>query len=192
MENYGMRTMLFILLVTFVPMIQSPDQTQEASDLVIQSFEWGVVRQSDYARAPELTPDVAAENPRRPMDNTGRPVNRMPGDRATTLDMDPWPDQRDSRAGDAFAVKEANALVKNIGAKAIKAVEWEFLFFSDDDPEKELKRYKFRNKIKIAPGETKFLIKEVKDRAVSRRRKARIIRIEYSDNSTWQRESSAK
>jgi hypothetical protein len=184
--------MLFILLVTFVPMIQSPDRAQDAPDLVIQSFEWGVVRQSDYAKPPELTPDVAAENPRRPMDNTGRPVNRLPGDRATISDLDPWPDQRDTTSRTTISLREANALVKNTGVKTVKSVEWEFLFFSDDDPEKELKRYKFKNKIKIGPGETKFLTREVKDRAVSRQRKARLIRIEYSDNSTWERDASAR
>jgi hypothetical protein len=85
---------------------------------------------------------------------------------------------------------EAYALVKNVGTRTTKAVEWEYIFFSDTDDQKELKRYKFRNKIKIAPGETKFLSKDVKDRAVSRRQKVQIIRIEYSDNSVWQRAES--
>src|SRR5262249_8658822 len=158
--------MLFILLVAFFPMIQAPDRTQDAPDLVIQSFEWGVARQADYAQPPDLSPDATPKNPGQPIDNTGRPINRMPGGRATGSDLDPWADQQNTPPKTAVNVREANALVKNVGAKTIKAIEWEFLFLSDDDSGKELKRYKFRNKIKIAPGETKFLTKEVKDRAI--------------------------
>lgn len=186
MENYDMRTMLFILLVAFFPMIQSPDRPQDAPDLVIQSFDWGVARQADYAQPPDLSTDAPAKNPGQPIDNAGRTINRMPGGRATSSDLDPWPDSQNAPNRTAVTVREANALVKNVGDRTIKAVEWEFLFLSDDNSEKELKRYKFRNKIKIAPGETKFLTKEVKDRAISRRRKARITRIDYMDNSTWQ------
>ena len=103
-------------------------------------------------------------------------------------------DQRTGRGGATTAQvvtrNETYALVKNVGTKTTKAVEWEYIFFSDAADQKELKRYKFRNKIKIAPGETKFLSKDVDDEAVSIRQKVHIIRIEYTDNTVWERAKS--
>jgi hypothetical protein len=188
-----MKMMLFILLVTIVPPPQSPDLPQDAPDLTILSFEWGAMRQTDVAQAPELTAENSGrpvDTLGRPLDTIGRPVGRLPGGRTPIADTDPWPTQREDLSRGTVNNREANALVKYVGSKPIKAVEWEYIFFSDDNPEKELKRYKFRNKIKIAPGETKFLTKDVNDRAISRRQKVRITRLEYSDNSTWRQAES--
>jgi hypothetical protein len=187
-----MKMMVFTLLVTLIPTLQTPDRPQDAPDLVVQSFEWGSVSRADVADAPEVT----AENSGRPVDLSNRSINRIPGMRPPIADTDPWSGQSAGSGGDLtrqpITKKEANALVKNLGAKTIKSVEWEYIFYSNDDPAKELKRYKFRNKIKIAPGETKFLNKDVSERALSKRQKVRITRLEYTDNSTWQRAESAQ
>jgi hypothetical protein len=104
--------------------------------------------------------------------------------------MDPRNGRRGATTAQVVTRKETYALVKNVGTKTTKAVEWEYIFFSDADDQKELKRYKFHNKIKIAPGDTKFLSKDVDNDSVSIRQKVQIIRIEYTDNSVWQRAKS--
>jgi len=178
-ENGEMKTTMFILLAMFVSMLQSSGGFQEEPDIVVQNFEWGVLRQTSFTQPIDSTSE-----------KSGRPEDRIPGESVPISEIDPRTGRRGETTKQTVTRNETYALVKNVGAKITKAVEWEYIFFSDVDNQKELKRYKFRNKIKIAPGETKFLSKEVGDRAVSRRQKVNIIRIEYTDSSIWQRAKS--
>ncbi|HEU0175368.1 MAG TPA: hypothetical protein VFV58_13995 [Blastocatellia bacterium] len=167
-----MKPAMLMLLAMFVSIPQTSGRVQEQPDIAIQNFEWGFDRQESFIQRIDYTAE-----------RSGRPEDRLPLESTSNSEMGNITRQTVTRT-------EAYALVKNVGTRTTKAVEWEYIFFSDTDDQKELKRYKFRNKIKIAPGETKFLSKDVKDRAVSRRQKVQIIRIEYSDNSVWQRAES--
>jgi hypothetical protein len=178
-ENGEMKSAMFVLLAMFVSTPQPSGRLQEEPEIVIQNFEWGVLRQTSFAQPIDSTAE-----------RSGWPEDRLPGEAIPRSEMDP----RNGRGGTAtkqiVTRNETYALVKNVGTKTTKAVEWEYIFFSDADDQKELKRYKFRNKIKIAPGETKFLSKDVDGRAVSKRQKVHIIRVEYTDNSVWERAKS--
>jgi hypothetical protein len=178
-ENGEMKSTMFVLLTMFVSTPQLPGRLQEEPEIVIQNFEWGVPRQTIFTQAIDSTAE-----------RSGRPEERIPGEAIPGSEMDPRTGRRGTTTKQVVTRKETYALVKNVGTKTTKAVEWEYIFFSDADDQKELKRYKFRNKIKIAPGETKFLSKDVDDRAISKRQKTHIIRIEFTDNSVWERAKS--
>jgi len=171
-ENSKMKLTTFIFLAMLGSVLQSSASLQAEPDIAIQNFEWGFALQTSFIQPVDSTAE-----------RSGRPEDRLPGESISVSEMRDITRQTVSR-------NEAYALVKNVGTRTTKAVEWEYIFFSDTDEQKELKRYKFRNKIKIAPGETKFLSKDVKDGAVSKRQKVQIIRIEYTDNSVWERTKS--
>lgn len=171
-----MKSTMFVLLAMFVSTPQPSSGFQEEPDIAIQNFEWGVLRQTSFTQPVDSTAE-----------RSGLPEDRIPGESIPRSEMDPRTGRRGTTTKQIVTRNETYALVKNVRTKTTKAVEWEYIFFSDADDQKELKRYKFRNKIKIAPGETKFLSKDVDDKAVSKRQKAQIVRIEYTDNSVWQR-----
>jgi hypothetical protein len=175
-ENGKMESIMFMLLTLFVSMPQSSGRLQEEPDIAIQNFEWGFARQTSFIQPIDSTAE-----------RSGLPEHRLPGESTSASEMGPRIEQMGTITRQTVTRNETYALVKNVGTRTTKAVEWEYIFFSDADEQKELKRYKFRNKIKIAPGETKFLSQNAKDRAVSKRQKVQIIRIEYTDNSVWQR-----
>lgn len=178
-ENEEMKSTMFILLTTLVSMLQPSSRLQEEPDIAIQNFEWGVPRATTFSQPVDYTAE-----------RSGRTEERLPGESIPRSEMDPRNGRRGATTAQVITRNETYALVKNVGTKTTKAVEWEYIFFSDADDQKELKRYRFRNKIKIAPGETKFLSKDVDDKAVSIRQKVHIIRIEFTDNSVWQRAKS--
>ena len=98
----------------------------------------------------------------------------------------------------------ALAEVLNGGAKAIKAVELDFVF-ADAATEREQLRYRVRSELKISPGQKKEVRKLVRDVKVegSNYRPANpsrellsltaspaklvVMRVEYADGSIWQR-----
>ncbi|MBC7929239.1 MAG: hypothetical protein H7Z38_01620 [Rubrivivax sp.] len=92
----------------------------------------------------------------------------------------------------------ARVTVRNDGAKAIKAVEWDYFF---DDPEggKELKRYRLQSKQQIAPGSTQKLTKDVfiqpddNTRHINAgKQRVQITRVEFGDGSVWRLEDEKK
>jgi hypothetical protein len=178
-ENGKMKSTMFVILAMFVSTPQPYGRLQEEPEIAIQNFEWGVPRATTFRQPVDYTAE-----------RSGRPEDRLPGESIPRSETDPRNVRRGATTAQVVTRNETYALVKNVGTRTTKAVEWEYIFFSDADDQKELKRYKFRNKIKIAPGETKFLSKDVDDRAVSKRQKVHIIRIEYTDNSVWERAKS--
>ena len=81
--------------------------------------------------------------------------------------------------------------LKNLAAKTIKAVEWNYVFV-DPESGKELKRYKILSKQQIPPNETQMLVKDIFfDLKESTRhlntgkQKILLARIEYTDGSSW-------
>jgi len=110
---------------------------------------------------------------------------------------------RSDKSGVLFSVKRgtsyvfkytARATVKNTGAKAIKSVEWDYVFV-DPDGGKELRRYKLQSKQQVAPGATAALVKEVAispdentHHITTGRQTVQITRVEFADGTVWRRE----
>src|SRR5215475_3768176 len=170
-----MKILLFILIAMIVSTFQASGRPQEAPDLLVQNYEWGALRRTSFTQPVDHTPE-----------RSGPPEGRLPAPAIPRVEMDPRGDRSGETNEQTITRKETYALVKNVGGKTTKAVDWEYIFFSDADDQKELKRYKFHTKIKIAPGDTKFLSKDVDKKAASKRQKVNIIRIEYTDGSVWQ------
>ena len=79
----------------------------------------------------------------------------------------------------------ASLTVKNTGEKAVKAFNWDYVL-TDPATKKEIKRYNFRGKKQLKPGESITLKEIVKPTGAER--KAQITRVEYADGSAWQRQ----
>ena len=85
--------------------------------------------------------------------------------------------------------------LKNSGSKAIKKLDWDFLFL-DSESGRELKTFSVSSKSKIKSGEVKFLTKQVLPGLFlgnktkpdfARGKSAVVIRgIEFADGSKWQ------
>lgn len=85
----------------------------------------------------------------------------------------------------------ARASMRNLTAKTIKAVEWNYLFV-DAENQKELKRYKILSKQQIQPGEARPLVKDIFlglkediSHLKTGRQKILLSRIEYTDGTSW-------
>jgi hypothetical protein len=84
-------------------------------------------------------------------------------------------------------IGEAEVTAFNKGTRAIKAITWEHVYYSDTGMAKVLAAFWFYSKVKIRPGDTKL----VRARASvsnlrSRYQKVRLLGIEYADGSVWQ------
>jgi hypothetical protein len=77
----------------------------------------------------------------------------------------------------------ASIVVKNIGAKTVTAVRWEYLLFEAGGRE-PIRRYRVQSKRVIPPGQQAELTKEVKPKG--NEHQALITRVEYADGSVWQ------
>jgi hypothetical protein len=77
----------------------------------------------------------------------------------------------------------ASIVVKNIGTKAVRAVNWDYLMFEPGGKE-PVKTFHVRSKRTIAPGEQAELMKEVQPKG--QEHQAVIVRIEYEDGRFWQ------
>lgn len=92
----------------------------------------------------------------------------------------------------------ARLTVKNSGAKAVRAVEWEHVFFDPEDG-KELKRYRLQSKQQVAPGATLSLSKEVligpdenTRHLTAGKQRVRLTRVEFADGTVWRSEEEKK
>jgi predicted small secreted protein len=88
----------------------------------------------------------------------------------------------------------AKLTLRNAGAKAVKAVEWDHLFVEREGG-KELKRYHLQAKQQIAAGVSRTLSKEVfikpeeSTRHISEGvQKVRVTRVEFADGTVWRAE----
>ncbi|HZT60378.1 MAG TPA: hypothetical protein VFA21_17365 [Pyrinomonadaceae bacterium] len=114
---------------------------------------------------------------------------------------------RSDKSGVVFSVKRgtgyvfkytARATVRNTGAKAIKSIEWDYVF-TDPDGGKELRRYRLQSKQQVEPGATAALVKEVAispdentHHITAGRQTVEITRVEFADGSVWRREEEKK
>jgi len=110
---------------------------------------------------------------------------------------------RSKKSGHTLSVKRgtdyvfkyrAAATVRNGGAKAVEAVEWDYVF-ADPEGGKELKRYRLQSKQEVGPGATASLSKEVfikpgedTRHLTAGRQRVVVTRVEYADGSVWKPE----
>lgn len=92
-------------------------------------------------------------------------------------------------------VGEVSALFRNTGTKPIKSITWEYLFFKDATETELLKIYTSSAKTVLLPGESVRLRKQgyklepilpIRKMNTAPYKKARVIKIEYSDGTIWQ------
>ena len=90
--------------------------------------------------------------------------------------------------------------VKNSGNKAIKSVDWDYIFL-DRSTQTEIGRQQFTSDEKISPGKTKDLIVTIskpptktisltalnKNETESLDGQVILVRIDYADGTSWQR-----
>jgi hypothetical protein len=87
--------------------------------------------------------------------------------------------------------RETYALVRNTGSRKIKVVTWDYVFYETAKYEHEIKRFEFRSKETIGPGEMKFLSESVSEGPPSSYGVVVVERIDYDDGTSWQRPGGA-
>jgi hypothetical protein len=87
----------------------------------------------------------------------------------------------------------AKVVLKNTGAKSIKATSWDYVF-TDAESGKEIKRFKIQSKQQILSNESQTLVKDIfiapdeDTRPLSSAKQGvEVVRIEYTDGSVWKR-----
>jgi hypothetical protein len=190
--------LVIIALATCVSAQIPPVGPPVYPDIVVQDFRWGVTHRSRRADDPIFSADSSGRRTNTrddPINTMGNPVNTM-GVPLGTNPVRPQgsPPTRDPGVGEVERIenvevrRENYMLVKNVSAKVIKAIDWNYVFFNDATLEHELKRYKYHSKKKIAPGEMKFVSEYVDRRAVSEFQAVVINKIEFTDGSIWQKQ----
>ncbi|HEV2913186.1 MAG TPA: hypothetical protein VGX92_07710 [Pyrinomonadaceae bacterium] len=162
---------------------------QSPPDIVVYGFEWhtrhkterrndyGIERRGDYPRTDRLNQERRSR---------GRGV---PGYDPQRLEL---PSSSDRPSQRVFNGYESSLQLKNAGTKTITAIEWEHVFFTDKDRQKELRRFRLKKRSKVGPGEQKFIAQGIDSLSYYRLPPAAnqsvvINRIEYADGSVWQR-----
>ena len=159
-------TLFLLAALAAVCAARAFDEGKSAPDVSVLSFEW---KYAGYDRA-----ETVRDN------------------ESSTTD-DPSTTYKVTR-GTLYVFKyTAKATVKNAGAKAIKAVSWDYVF-TDEKERKELKRYRLQSKQPILPGETQTLTAGVgldpKDKTrhiATGKQSVEITKLEYADGSVWKK-----
>lgn len=84
-------------------------------------------------------------------------------------------------------IQEVSAIFRNVGAKTVKSVTWEYVAYEDSNPSKKARAYKFRSKSLLHPGESMRLSKQGLNIQHRKHVEVHIVRIEYDDGTVWQR-----
>ena len=160
--------MACLLLIGLVAVCSAhrPDDDRAAPDLALISIDW---KYAGYARS-----ETVKENENIKTDQTSNGY-------------------RIARRSVYVFRYTAKAILKNVGAKAIKAVSWDYVFVDVKDG-KELKRYKLQSRQQILPGETQTLTRDVgldpkenTQHFSTGKQQVEITKIEYADGSVWKR-----
>lgn len=145
------------VLLSFVLVLSTI--SSEPPDLVVSSYYWGRIEIKEVDTGPFPRNPLAPRRPRRGFDPNATRITQ----------------------------RETYALVKNSGTRKIKAVTWDYVFYEDAKHEHEIKRFEFRTKETIGPGEMKFLGEYVTVEAPSSYGAVVIDRLEFEDGSSWER-----
>jgi hypothetical protein len=155
----------------------------DSSPVVVHSFHWRTNSRNEWSSGSKSSdlPDYGTGDLNNPARRTSTDPQR--------LQMPPT-SIRDYRT--YFKGYESSLQLENVGAKTITSVEWEHLFFSDDEKRNEVKRFSFSQKTNIAPGEQKFIGQHVRPKRrlklpTATRQSVIINRIIYADGSVWRR-----
>lgn len=153
-----MSILSLILAFTLAPQAVAGRPTMPANGavLVVGSFYWGQIRKASDSSA--LFSAQRAARTRR-----------------SRRGMEPPPPEP--------FLRETYALVRNTGSKTVKFVTWQYVFYADAKHERELRRFRFRTKQKLEPGETKFLTTTVGEKALSSFGEVIIETVEFEDGA---------
>lgn len=146
------------------PVQTVPVSDTGAQDVVVSSFYWGRLEDVDVGIGDSFPPSAAeAARLRRKRMRYGGP-----------------PEPQLMR-------RETYALVRNTGNRKVRTVTWDYVFYDSDKRDHELKRFQFKSKDSIGPGEMKFLTAIVGDAPLSSYSSVEIQRIEYENGAPWER-----
>jgi hypothetical protein len=155
-----MSILSLILAFTLAPQAVAvrPTMAADGAGLVVSSFYWGQIRKASNTSS--LFAAQRAARARRPRRG-----------------MEPPPPEP--------FLRETYALVRNTGSKTVKFVTWQYVFYADAKHERELRRFRFRTKQKLEPGEMKFLTTTVGEKALSSFGEVIIEAVEFEDGSVY-------
>ena len=198
--------MISVLSSGMVASAQLPARPQDAPGVAVVKFSWSKERvgwsQDPFSGPIENFDEmrVRARNEKRILDakkgSNGAEVNKAERDARTDNALISQIHQNTpSRYGFLYKVSVANN-----GPKAIKAIDWDYVFF-DVKTQSEIGRQQFASEEKIASGKTRelqFFIRNpptqtISANALNKNERADlgeivvIVRVEYSDGSVWQR-----
>ena len=173
-------------LIGFSFIVQAQTIPQKSPDVEIYNFEWHIRLHDIYiSGSGTQLPDYSQNDP-------SNPKNRNAGS-SDPKRLEMPAQSRTVYSRSRFIGYESSVQLKNAGAKTITAIEWQHVFFTDESKQNELKRFEFRKRITIEPGEQKFVANVVHPRKQSKglppvsKQNVVIKRIEYADGSAWQR-----
>jgi hypothetical protein len=150
-----------VLVLMFVQAAQAPSP-KGPPDLVVTGSYWGRVETVHFDEGePSSAMDEGRDRKRRAFDPNAPHITR----------------------------RESYALVRNTGARKAKFVTWAYVFYETAAHEREVKRFEFRTKAALAPGEMKFLVEAVTEAAPTPHGDVLVRRVEYDDGTTWSADS---
>ena len=202
-----MRVLILLLLgsLAIVSNGQAPANPQDPPFVVLK-FSWSKER-IGWQRDPFTGPIEDFDEVRARVRNEKRIDDAKKGGNSAEIDKI----KREARADAAnLAQKHRNSpsryifvykvTVKNSGDKAIKSLDWDYIFL-DADTQNEINRQQFTSTERIGPGKAKELnvpINRSPTRTISANSLSKnereglseqvvVMRIEYTDGSVWQR-----
>ena len=165
-----------LLPVILALSIAAPQAAAQSPALVVSSFYWGSTEKKTYVH-----PVLGTMSEERWMRIRRDPNARRHPRYREIMSMKP----------SVLIQRESYALVRNGSEKTVKAVTWDFVFYEDVKRERETRRFQFRTKETLKPGEMKFLTTSVDESAPTSYSAVVIERVEYEDGTTWQRASAS-
>lgn len=182
-------TILLKLSLCACALAQTPFGTQQAPDIKVLNYRWGVVHSTTFKQNPGYGADAST-----PQDDRNRKegvskmeeiaINRQYSPDTPRINSDRYRQRKVEQRVDRV---DSYAYVRNTGDKTIKAVSWRYVFYADSNYEKEVKHFSFRNKTDLTPGGQRNLVKQVVEPAATPYQNVVIDIIEYADGSKWQR-----
>ena len=147
-------------LILTAAMLATAQAPAAPGDLVVTGYYWGRVD----------NPAMEEDREPVPVSQWGRPATDKHGNAIPPLLM---------------LRREGYMLVRNTGKRKVKAVTWSYVFYEDAKREKELRRFQFKTKASVGPGEMKFVVETVDSAAPSPYGAVTIDRVEYEDGTAW-------
>jgi hypothetical protein len=194
---------LFIISTANVAFAQASDPPSSSAGLEVVKFSWSKERigwENDPFRGPIENFDemrARARNERRitTAKSGGGDADRLRQD-ASADAANMATQHKTKQSHYIFTYK---ATVKNVSNKTIKSIDWDYVFY-DKATEAEIGRQQFTNDENIAPGKSRELMVLIgkpptqtisvtalnKDEANALTGRVVIVRVVYSDGSSWQ------